>query len=541
VLLINASGAKQFGMFPSQVDEKQCEDGAHAAFVEMCASPQVYSRFSSLDRNKERGMSFDQAKAAVRDLKTNPIFISPSLIGQEFRKVITGTSTPRVSPRTRESAASATRINVEQFRAMMDAISKRIGPRLLLRNVCLSLAAHTEGPTVEPLNRARAFDNGAPNAPHRPNPRAFLRSSRPCSAPRGLRAAAIPEAVQKAEQFLKPTPPKWRPSGPVDSKTMARAVATLTPSSMLGDTHVGDAHSMIGAKDGFFDGEEADLERLHQDQLLAHSSSRIRQSTSNSAPGHPNQMQPPQRSLQRMEQKARKDYARMLNMNNEVSLHQSICSWMERSQTQADSVQEDHVELCFPGGHMIRAGKKERPQHLVPTAPSGQSRQLFARGHKRLCPAPVYETAPVLNGHDSVAKPASPGRGEKKLREAHIMADKAASHARYVVMSSSFHCIHLPLSHPLRAIMHTRTSDHLSVLNSSAAKKRMASRLGGVQPHFEGGNWYMRSPSIHATSYAGAMSQPLAQVLSRSKTNTWASVGSHLHAGLRVGVACRGM
>jgi hypothetical protein len=40
----------------------------------------------------------------------------------------------------------------------------------------------------------------------------------------------------------------------------------------------------------------------------------------------------------------------------------------------------------------------------------------------------------------------------------------------------------------------------------------MATRLGGVQPHFEKGNWYMRSPSIHATSSAGAMTQPLAQV-----------------------------
>jgi len=45
-----------------------------------------------------------------------------------------------------------------------------------------------------------------------------------------------------------------------------------------------------------------------------------------------------------------------------------------------------------------------------------------------------------------------------------------------------------------------------------AAKKRMATRMGGVQPHFENGSWYMRSPNIYATSSAGAMSQPLAQV-----------------------------
>ena len=40
----------------------------------------------------------------------------------------------------------------------------------------------------------------------------------------------------------------------------------------------------------------------------------------------------------------------------------------------------------------------------------------------------------------------------------------------------------------------------------------MATRIGGVQPHFENGSWFMRSPTIDATSISGAMSRPLAQV-----------------------------
>ena len=431
VKLINASGAKQFGKFPSQVDEQQCEDGAHAAFVEMFATPHYYARFSSLDRRNQRGMSYDEAKAAIRELKMNPMFVSPSLIGQEFRKVVTSASTPRESSRTQKRGAThnAPRIDAEQFGEMMNAISRRIGPRLLLRHLCISLASHNEGHNSRRPDTARIFDNGAPNAPHKPNPRAFLCPCRPSSAPRGLRQGHIPEAVLKSENFLKPTPPKWRPSGPVDSKSMALAVATLTPSSMLGEARGGDGRSLNMSKDAFFDGEEADLERLHQDRLLEGSVSRSKQSTSTSIHSHPDQMQSPERSLHRLEKKAREHYTHMLNMNDEVSLHRSITSWVDRSHTQPDSSEQDHVDLCFPGGRVIRAGRKERPQHLVPTAPSGRSSLHFARGHKRVCPAPVYETAPVLSAHKSETKPATPRRGDTLLRKAHIMADRASSKA----------------------------------------------------------------------------------------------------------------
>ena len=422
VQLLNASGAKQFGIFASPVAEQECDDGARTAFLKTFANTKVYTQFSAFDHSETRGMTLKQAVQVIQQLKTNPMFISPSLIAQEFRKAeSTAVSNIRASPRSMVAETNAPRLDFEQFGAMMKGICLQIGPSLLLRTVCISLASHVSGSPRERPKTAQMFDNGAPNPPHKPNPRGFLRSSRPCSAPRGLRLAARSPSLIKTENFLKPAPPKWRPSGPVDSKTMARAVATLTPSSMIG-------FPMVKGKN-FLDHEEADFQRLQEDELLATSSSRIKQSTSNSINSNWNQSRTPDCGLKRLEQDARQDYARMLKMSNDVSLHASVSSWIGRSHAEATVPTDNYVDLHFCGGRVIRGGKNVRPQHVVPTAPPGGARPDHARGFKRLCPDPVYETAPVLHAHVPVAVSSSPRRGEKLLRQAHQMANAAQARA----------------------------------------------------------------------------------------------------------------
>lgn len=464
--LISASGVKQFGIFPSEVARQECEEGAHAAFLEHFATQQMFDRFSSLDPSKTRGMTLDQATAVIHELRANQMFITPSVIAQEFRKVVPSTDFPMpTSPRAMVSAANGIRIGFEQFRSIMSAISLRIGPCVLMRTVCISLAAHAAGHTGQ-RDSVPKFDNGAPNAPHQANPKAFLRPTRPSTAPRGLRPAARPPSVIKTENFLKPTPPMWRPGGPVDSKQVLRSVPTLTPSTMLGSAKMKVKNTM--------EHEESDFIRLHEGELLASSSSRIKQSTSISLNSQLNAAKSSELSLLRLKHKARQDYARMLDMNDDISLHHSISSWIDRAQTKPD--QQGYIDLEFTGGRIIRGGRSLRPQHLIPTAPPSKQRLRQDRGHKRMCPDAVYETAPVLlQSHQPSPRTTTPGRGETLLRQAHKMADKAGAQA-------------------------------------IAAKKRMATRMGGVQPFYENGSWYMRSPSIYATSSPGAMTQPLAQV-----------------------------
>ena len=86
--------------------------------------------------------------------------------------------------------------------------------------------------------------------------------------------------------------------------------------------------------------------------------------------------------------------------------------------------------MLFSGGRVIRGGMDKEPEHLVPTAPAGIDGLLPVRGHKRLCPDPVYESVPVLRtpDHESV-NTSEHRRGEMILRQAHEMVNKATSDA----------------------------------------------------------------------------------------------------------------
>jgi hypothetical protein len=192
-----------------------------------------------------------------------------------------------------------------------------------------------------------------------------------------------------------------------------------------------------------FDQEELDFQRLHQVEELARRS-HVSQSLSvsstcqRSRKGSPDngkaaKAQAHERSLRRLEQKAREDYARMLDMTNEVSLHYSIASMVDRMPIQTQSDSDQIVDIHFHGGRIIRGGRDQRPQHLVPTAPAesrGRDSMSFGRGRKRLCPDPVYESVPVLKNrdHDSV-NTNEPRRGEMILRQAYKVASKVTSEA----------------------------------------------------------------------------------------------------------------
>ena len=454
--LLQASSGKQFGIFPSEVARQECEDGATSAFLEMFASQKQFNRFSSQEaKNKGRTMKLDQAVAVIHALKCNPMFITPSLVAQEFRKVARSSSSAQlVSPR----AVNAATIRFEQFRAMMKAICHRIGPCLVIRTVCISLASHSAGVRTLRRDAEEPFDNGAPNPPHKPNPKAFLRPTRPSTAPRGLRPASRPPLEIKAENFLRPAPPKWRPGGHVDLKAQARKTHTTASSTML-------SHSTFKGQNEF-DQEELDFRRLCQEELAANSShinphggapqaklydknllpadmndERQRaqhwaethghkHSLSVSASSERSRKGSPERSLRRLERKAREDYARMLEMNNEVSLHYSIASWIDRTPIQTQGETNEVVDVLFSGGRVIRGGRDKEPEHLVPTAPAGRDGLRPVRGHKRLCPDPVYESVPVLRtpDHESV-NTSEHRRGEMILRQAHEMANKATSDA----------------------------------------------------------------------------------------------------------------
>ena len=519
--LLQASSGKQFGIFPSEVARQECEDGATSAFLEMFASQKQFNRFSSQEaKNKGRTMKLDQAVAVIHALKCNPMFITPSLVAQEFRKVARSSSSAQlVSPR----AVNAATIRFEQFRAMMKAICHRIGPCLVIRTVCISLASHSAGVRTLRRDAEEPFDNGAPNPPHKPNPKAFLRPTRPSTAPRGLRPASRPPLEIKAENFLRPAPPKWRPGGHVDLKAQARKTHTTASSTML-------SHSTFKGQNEF-DQEELDFRRLCQEELAANSShinphggapqaklydknllpadmndeqqraphwaethghshkkvhaqhvleeqQHIAGQGGHAAPDyHPHGGAPqaklydknllpadmnderqraqhwaethghkhslsvsassersrkgsPERSLRRLERKAREDYARMLEMNNEVSLHYSIASWIDRTPIQTQGETNEVVDVLFSGGRVIRGGRDKEPEHLVPTAPAGRDGLRPVRGHKRLCPDPVYESVPVLRtpDHGSV-NTSEHRRGEMILRQAHEMANKATSDA----------------------------------------------------------------------------------------------------------------
>jgi hypothetical protein len=172
VHLINASGVKQLGtlaypelflpipIFPSEVARQECDKGAHAAFLAHFATQQMFDHFSSLDPSETRGMTLQNAVAGIRELKTNPTFITPSVVAQEFRNAL-GVST--TSPRAKADGPNELRIGFEQFRNMMSAISLRIGPYLLVRTICFSLAAHEAGQNL--LSRSPVYLNRSPVTP----------------------------------------------------------------------------------------------------------------------------------------------------------------------------------------------------------------------------------------------------------------------------------------------------------------------------------------------------------------------------------------
>jgi hypothetical protein len=487
--LLHASGIKQFGIFPSQTAEQECEDGALSVFLECFATEKTYNMFSSVDHasgpmNKIRGMTLDQAIAVIRDLKVSPILIGPSIIAQEFRKVVRNAlPDQRTSPRVTATIEKTAKLKLEQFRTMMEAIARRVGPYLLVRTVCVGISSRNQGAKEQRPLSARTLENplwGLTHLPHKVNPKAFLRSSRPSSAPRGLRLSERPPTVVKAERFLKPAPPKWRPCGPVESQP--KVGPTLTPSTMIGDV------KLKGNQD--FHDEEADLMRLQQDDSFqnallvnfsssgADSSAITKQSGNMSLDYKRISSESPGRALIRIENQARQDYMRMMTISNKVSLHESVTSLIDKSQSVSKSENarsaenvDDSVELHFPGGRVIRGGGKNRPEFVIPTAPPARSRH-YIQGPKRLCPDPVFETAPVLREDETGKR--CPRQGDMVWRRAHMMAKRASA-------------------------------------NAISAKKRMATRMGGVQPYCENGNWYMRSPSIAATA-AGSMSQPLAQI-----------------------------
>jgi hypothetical protein len=176
VQLLQAHGAKQFGIFPSEVARQECEDGATSAFLEAFGSEKIYNRFSSPEpQSKARGMTLDEAVAFVHTLRCNSMFITPSLIAQEFRKVARSSGSAQlVSPR----AINPATIRFEQFRAMLKAFCQRLGPCVFLRTLCSSLASHSAGKSKVRPDISESFDNGAPNPPHKPNPKAFLRPTR---------------------------------------------------------------------------------------------------------------------------------------------------------------------------------------------------------------------------------------------------------------------------------------------------------------------------------------------------------------------------
>jgi hypothetical protein len=175
-LLLQAHGAKHFGIFPSEVARQECEDGATSAFLETFGSEEIYNRFSSPEpQSKARGMTLDEAVAFVHSLRCNSMFITPSLIAQEFRKVARSSGSAQlVSPR----AINPVTIRFEQFRAMLKAICHQLGPCVFLRTLCSSLASHSAGKSKVRRDISVPFDNGAPNPPHKPNPKAFLRPTR---------------------------------------------------------------------------------------------------------------------------------------------------------------------------------------------------------------------------------------------------------------------------------------------------------------------------------------------------------------------------
>ena len=174
--LLQAHGAKKFGIFPSEVARQECEDGATSAFLEMFGSEKIYDRFSSPEpQSKARGMTLDEAVAFVHTLRCNSMFITPSLIAQNFRKVARSSGSAQlVSPR----AINPATIRFEQFRAMLKAICHQLGPCVFLRTLCSSLASHSSGKSKVRRDISEPFDNGAPNPPHKPNPKAFLRPTR---------------------------------------------------------------------------------------------------------------------------------------------------------------------------------------------------------------------------------------------------------------------------------------------------------------------------------------------------------------------------
>ena len=178
-----------------------------------------------------------------------------------------------------------------------------------------------------------------------------------------------------------------------------------------------------------FDQEELDFQRLRQEELVANSC-HVNHSLSVSTSSHRSRKGSPERSLRRLERKAREDYSRMLEMNNEVSLHYSIASWIDRTPIQTQGDTNEVVDVHFSGGRVIRGGRDQGPQHLVPTAPAGRDSLRSVRGHKRLCPDPVYESVPVLKNPDRNSVHTSERRrGEMILRQAHDMANKTTSDA----------------------------------------------------------------------------------------------------------------
>ena len=425
-------------------------------------------------------MTLDQALAMISGLKTNPMFFCPSLVALEFRKVIRNQSPLKDRmqfPRTQNALKDAplakdAKLNEEQFRAMMAAISLRLEPPLVLRTVCISLAQYAAGQTSKRPDFKPSFDVG-PRGPHQANPKAFLRPTRPSTAPRGLRLADRPKEVIMTENFLRPTPPRWRPSGPVDSELAIKKKPCLTPSTFLCN---GSKMNQADLSKTILECEESDLQRLKEQEMLALRVGLSTPSSSVQSQGHqrPQSGNRSSPGIQRLEDKAREDYSRMLSINDDISLHHSICSWIDQSNTrdvESSPQPGKDVEIEFLGGRVIRGGASRLPQHLVRTAPKQAGR------HKRFCPDPVYEDAPVLHSRLDNQRMASstPRRGETILRQAHEMADKCKA-------------------------------------ESIAAKKRITTRLGGVQPFCEAGNWYMRSPGIAATSYPGTCTWANAQV-----------------------------
>ena len=462
--LLHAGGCKQFGNYPSQIAEKDSEDGALAAFLETFATEEIWQKFSTMDHSKAkavRGMTLDELINVIHELKCNPMFISPSMVAQEFRKVVrTALPDPRLSPRINTTADfrlfKDARLLPRQFRDVMEAISKRVGQCLVLRTVCQSLAAFATG-TDKPLPISiRPADNPKWNltrGPHQINPRAFLRPSRPSTAPRGLRLVDKPPQRIKIEKFLKPEPPKWRSSGPTDllpERYVGKAtVASLTPSTTIGD------HKKTGTCN--FDHEEADFQRLYQeelvqDEMLANSllqranlSSRGKQSSHSSlhtsyngndisATSHSGSRPTSAQRSHHLERRGRQEYARMLNMSHSKALYQSVSELIEKttSVTQPNTPfalkdADECVQLEFPGGRIIRGGRYMRPEHLIPTTPPARAR-VNMRGHKRFCPDPVYESVPVQN-NDATRPKSSPRRGERIYQDAHDMARRAQARA----------------------------------------------------------------------------------------------------------------